>query len=785
MDNRVFTVLQEAAEELNLPNDIDRLKTLQKIYDEGLYFAAFIGHFSSGKSSLINNIIGRKILPQGTVETTPILTYIRYGQDEKAVLFFNDGSQKNISLGDVSGVMQKNGNIDVSNLEHMEIFINLDLLAHGLILLDTPGLNTIIKRHEKLLADSLARSSKIVYVTGGALSKVDAERLADITNQGFNMSFVRTHCDEIRESEEHLDDVIRSDCNLLKEYGLSENQCLHISNVEGSRCYENISALKEELTAIGDQAKESLEADTKAKLSVFSDRYLEYLQKIEEILSDKQSNNEVELNQKKEKLSYKIQTLTKSIEDYRKKLRSEIHDAQNELRGDMNLYIDRSLNKAERDIKKSSISLGDTDAMKAFIKNLRDTMLQELLAKCNDRMNPVIAEINGTLSAKSLQMESAELPDAENYADIVGEEHAELEEIINKLRVVNENKEKLEHMETQFSPEEIKELKRELVELQSDMEEGKQQYTALGTYTPKLIEVEHDTSGSDIGRKLGNLLDWATIVLPQGAISKVAKGAKVFPKIAKAVGMVEKGLHLAPKAKTGIMGFFGGISKAAATERRARKLIDTIQKGADLVGKVKGYAPAQFSDYLTFEHWGEKLGSIFDKPPVMKIDEEYEREWKENQRQIENQIKEKQAEAYRKKCALGLYESEQERRAAELKSLTVDEAELKKELERRDKQIKKETQEKLLAKWKADCAAWYRNGIESQLRQLVEEYLTDIPAHMESYQDRRSKMLMDKLVSEKSEYDRLIHMPPDETKEKLDTITALLKSVSEVRALLQ
>lgn len=795
MDNRVFGVLEEAAKELNLPQDIDRLQNMQKVYDEGLYFASFIGNFSSGKSSLINNIIGRKILPQGTVETTPILTYIRYGLDEKAVLFFNDGSQKDIALEDVSGIMQKgsNSDFDVNDLEHMEIFLNQDLFANGLILMDTPGLNTIIKRHERLLMTSLALSSKIVYVTGGAVSKIDAEKLAMITKQGFNISYVRTHCDEIRESEEGLDDVIKTDKDLLSEYGLNSDQCFHVSNVEGTSCYDNIDRLKAELTVIGEDAKHSLEMDTKSQLKVFADDYLEQLKKIESVLAAKKSNNDAELTKQQENLSKKIQILQKSIEDYREKLNSKIDDAQKELRKDMDLYIDRSLSNAERSIKNSNIKSIDASAMDSFAKNLTNKMLQDLFTRFNDHMDPMIAEINGTLSAKNLKIESVELPDAENYADIVEEDNAELDELRDKISAINAKKENLEQMIDKLSPAEVEEIKRVMMEAQNGIIEAKQKYSSLGAYVPRMVEVQQNgAKASDIGRNIGNVLDWITIIMPQGALVKAVKGVGLLPKIAKTVGTVEKTLGIAQKS-TGIANTvrnFLGMSKTYQTVRRTQKavkLLNTVQNTVQAGSQALKSAPVEtsFLDYLSLAHWGEKLGGMFDAPPMMTVDKEYERAYMESKHQIEAEIKEQQALAYKKKCELGIYEDERERRAAKIQSLTADAAEVERQLKHKKAQIKAESQKKALAKWKADCAEWYRNSIESELRKLVDDYLSEIPSRMENYQDRRSNMLMNKLNSEQAEYDKLMNIPPGETEEKLNKTMALMQNVSAVQAALK
>ena len=145
------------------------LRVIQENYEKSQYFVAFIGQFSAGKSYLINNVLGRTILPTGIQETTPLLTYIRYGSKEKARLHYLDGAIREIPLVEVKSLVQNGSQWDLIELDYLEVFLPDELLARGLILLDTPGSNTVIQRHQQLLARSMDLAARIVYVTGQAL----------------------------------------------------------------------------------------------------------------------------------------------------------------------------------------------------------------------------------------------------------------------------------------------------------------------------------------------------------------------------------------------------------------------------------------------------------------------------------------------------------------------------------------------------------------------------------------------------------------------------------------
>ena len=67
------------------------------------YRITVVGQFSSGKSTFINALIGRDILPHGVSETTATITYIHNVKEDdeligKAVVVFRDDKTETISI---------------------------------------------------------------------------------------------------------------------------------------------------------------------------------------------------------------------------------------------------------------------------------------------------------------------------------------------------------------------------------------------------------------------------------------------------------------------------------------------------------------------------------------------------------------------------------------------------------------------------------------------------------------------------------------------------------------
>jgi GTP-binding protein EngB required for normal cell division len=110
---------------------------------------AVFGRFKAGKSSFLNQIIGRPLLPVGVVPVTSAVTEISYGPEESAsVAFQKSGEIRAISLAEIAGYISESAN--PGNCKDVEIVrASLPSLARfrGLRLVDTPGLDSIFSQN--------------------------------------------------------------------------------------------------------------------------------------------------------------------------------------------------------------------------------------------------------------------------------------------------------------------------------------------------------------------------------------------------------------------------------------------------------------------------------------------------------------------------------------------------------------------------------------------------------------------------------------------------------------
>lgn len=783
----LFECLLESATELNLAQDSISLAQMKDIYEENIYFVAFIGQFSSGKSSLINNLVGENILPTGRLETTPLLTYIRYGREERGVFHYIDGSETTVSIDDIADIKQnKIEEFKFETIKYLEVFVDSELLSSGLILLDTPGVNTLIAKHEELLADSLLLASRIVYVVEKQPTETDIEKIKDMTDAGFNISLVRTHCDEINKSEESIDFVIEDDIKICKGLGIPADQCFHISNIEDSYLYENISEIEKMLLCIGSNLKYNREKDILKRLNVYTSRYLANLEEKYIQLEEKKNNDFEAIGNRKQKYLSQIEALNDSIERQTAKIREELNSGQTELISSINSEKYRLLFKSKNEIIAANID--NKEHMQVYLDKQKKAVLQSLMKLVVTYAEPLFNKLREEIYVNSLEFGLDEISEEYNLPQLMNIEDQRIDEIQGELEKLYALKDTISSMDANDSKylalkEDIDILLAELRSLNNEMSE-------LGTYVPEMIEKSYDgLKPSDVGKIVGEIADWAMIFLPNGqatvatkTATAAAKATQTVSTAAKVVGKTGKALKYGRTASKVLTTITKAGKAAAETIGKAAqasgKFVKTtgeyITSGARYLRDSREVAPPEIYEYLTLEYWGKEIGKNFDPVPVYYEDPERKRLYELESARIKSQILEKQQIYFDKMVEMGLLKTAEERRQAQERSLKVKEKDIILELEKRKEKIERDIKEEALKNWKNSCAEKFIENMNSGIDAFIKGFVETIPIKGEQYIETKLVAQMEALEQAQEAYNQIVDMDTSELDDTIERISNLL-----------
>lgn len=124
-----------------------RLDALTSGLEDCSFEIAFFGRVSSGKSSLLNALLGKEILPVGINPITAVPTKLRSGPSSRAIMTFVDGHSEEIPLDEIARFVTEQGNPgNTRNVIRAVAEVPSSKLTQGIVLVDTPGLGSLAKR---------------------------------------------------------------------------------------------------------------------------------------------------------------------------------------------------------------------------------------------------------------------------------------------------------------------------------------------------------------------------------------------------------------------------------------------------------------------------------------------------------------------------------------------------------------------------------------------------------------------------------------------------------------
>ena len=123
---------------------------------------AVAGRIKSGKSTLVNALIGRRVAPTDVGECTRLVTRFQYGTVDRVELVFLDG-RKQVLPFDASGMIPNDLEVDFDKVSHLEAYLT-NAVLRDLTVIDTPGLGSLddasVKRTEQLLGAAKHRKAE-------------------------------------------------------------------------------------------------------------------------------------------------------------------------------------------------------------------------------------------------------------------------------------------------------------------------------------------------------------------------------------------------------------------------------------------------------------------------------------------------------------------------------------------------------------------------------------------------------------------------------------------------
>src|SRR6187399_1429397 len=151
--------------------DSDLVSKLEK----DRFHLVVVGEFNHGKTSFVNALLGRRVLPVGVTPTTAVVHHIVYGEEPQVNRVDNQNVEHRLSFDDLDAFSARRGP-DTEDVKYLEVLFPAPLLKERIVLVDTPGVNDLSLTRAEITYGYIPRSDAVLFVLDAGQPVKESER---------------------------------------------------------------------------------------------------------------------------------------------------------------------------------------------------------------------------------------------------------------------------------------------------------------------------------------------------------------------------------------------------------------------------------------------------------------------------------------------------------------------------------------------------------------------------------------------------------------------------------
>jgi len=189
-------ILSEIIRQRGSETRLQQCRDLMAKLAEDRFTLAVLGQFKRGKSSLMNAIIGRELLPVGVLPLTSAITVLRFGPKERLLITRSDVKlcfpQEEPVERLAEFVTEKENPGNRKHVKTACVELPVAFLRRGLEFVDTPGVGSAIEANTATTLDFLPQCDAVLFVTSvdSPFTRVELEFLESIREHVRKVFFV-------------------------------------------------------------------------------------------------------------------------------------------------------------------------------------------------------------------------------------------------------------------------------------------------------------------------------------------------------------------------------------------------------------------------------------------------------------------------------------------------------------------------------------------------------------------------------------------------------------------
>ncbi|RZV19957.1 dynamin family protein [Aliarcobacter butzleri] len=253
---------------------------------------AITGQFSAGKSTFLNALLSRNILPTGITPVTSKVNFINYGEEYKLKITYYSGAQEYAPIESIADFTDQREH-EMKDIKYLTLYAPMDILK-DISFVDTPGLNSQSQSDTDTTRKVLRDVGGIIWLTlidnAGKLS--EAEVLEEYMQHFKNKSLcVLNQKDKL--TPEQVETTTKYVSEKFGKYFAKVVPISAMLALEGRAQHKDI-LLEDEYTKIVNQFKKDLLEKNVDEIDFFDKSFKDYKNKINSIKNlDATTNTEL------------------------------------------------------------------------------------------------------------------------------------------------------------------------------------------------------------------------------------------------------------------------------------------------------------------------------------------------------------------------------------------------------------------------------------------------------------------------------------------------------------
>lgn len=392
-NNEQLDILYKLKKEVEKSKNSTLIHTINQVIKKvylNQYTASFVGHFSAGKSTLINLLLEQDILPSSPVPTTSNTAIVSVA--DKQEIIANLENQQYTKLKTYDEVKKMNRlNVDV---ESVEINFPSSKFKNGFTLQDTPGVDSNVTTHQSTTEQFMYTSNILFYTVDynhvqSALNFQFIKRMNDV---GIPVIFIINQIDKHNEDEITFETFKQRVNKSIEDWDIKLTDIFYVTKFDHPE--NELSRLSQYLIQ-NDNYREPIEDYVNRTVKFITEAQLGYIQNELQDILEQLNINEDEFEQayakfqQNQAVSEEARLLNNpdQLLSFLKQKRKDILDNAYIMTHDMREDIRHYLESMSDDFK-----VGGFLNKKKKKKEEQEARLQNVVSKLQDKVNQQIRQ---------------------------------------------------------------------------------------------------------------------------------------------------------------------------------------------------------------------------------------------------------------------------------------------------------------------------------------------------------------------------------------------------------